>query len=500
MYRVVIVDDEEPVLDSFSFILEKESENFCLCGKARSGTEAINVVSDTRPDLVFMDIQMPGIDGLEAVTQIRQRMPEVVFILATAYERFDIAQKAIPLGVFSYLVKPISRKAFVNELHRVKLHLDHTRQRTSLELQNIGFMQKTKEEIKNKLLAGLAWGNPTSEDWDLFSRLFALKTEHGMIRLVGICDDVPEDAKEAIFSKLREKVQYKFNSFHCSLAGRLLLFFPDDQNLDTLDPWLDEMAAGYAPIAIAVGRGRTCHYSQLATSVAEAYLPFVDTAATSNRYAREKEEMQSICASLLRADFGRGLELLEDFSIRVFRIDPFEVAKAKMVSLFTLLWAELDGQMLSAAGIDLNPPEAITRIGSVEEWRTWLSDTLRLLQSVTVKPDDRNLPPHLSKALALIHKNYNKPIQLTSVADECQISANYLCRLFSEHLGTSFVEYLTQHRIEQAIGLLRDKRLSIKETSGLVGFQDPNYFSRIFRRYVGLSPSDLVNRRIHNDR
>ncbi len=116
MYQVMIVDDEEPVLDSFAYILEKDVTDFALCGKARSGIEAVNMIQKLSPDLVFMDIQMPGIDGLEAIRQVRQLVPNTIFILATAYERFDIAQKAIPLGVFSYMVKPVSRKMLLDEL------------------------------------------------------------------------------------------------------------------------------------------------------------------------------------------------------------------------------------------------------------------------------------------------------------------------------------------------------------------------------------------------
>lgn len=134
-------------------------------------------------------------------------------------------------------------------------------------------------------------------------------------------------------------------------------------------------------------------------------------------------------------------------------------------------------------------------LGSVEEWRSWSSETLRSLERLLKEPEARRLPPHLAKALSLVHSKFNEPIQLSSIAEECQISASYLCRLFSEHLGTSFVEYLTRYRIDRAMLLLRDDRCSVKETSGLVGFQDPNYFSRVFRRYVGLSPSELAGRR-----
>ncbi|HUZ18393.1 MAG TPA: response regulator [Spirochaetia bacterium] len=495
MYRVVIVDDEEPVLDSFAFILEKDGEHFALCGKARSGTEAVRIIHDTKPDLVFMDIQMPGIDGIEAIRQIRSQYPQIVFILATAYERFDVAQRAIPLGVFSYMVKPISRRALLGELDRVKLHLDQTRKLSSLQLQEIGFLQKTREEVKDRLLASLAWTSPSPEEWEEFSRLYSLSSERGTIRIVDVGEELSIDARKAVFDGLCEKIQFKFRCFTATTAGRLLFFFPEDQSLDRLDGFLRTISKELEPLVISIGKGGMRHYSELAASFNEAYRAFDKPGSVTKAFGAEKETMRRICSTLLRSNFEAGRSLLDDFSLRTFRDSPFEVAKAKMVALFTLLWAGIDSELFSSAHIDINPADAIMPLRSAAECRRWAEEMVQTIRTVLKNNGSRTLPQHLSKALSIIHRSYNQTIQLSSIADECKITSSYLCRLFNEHLGTSFVEYLTKYRIEQAKVLLQENSLSVKETSSRVGFQDPNYFSRIFRRYVGLSPSDLVNRR-----
>jgi two-component system response regulator YesN len=123
MYRVLIVDDEEPALDSFTFMLQGTTD-FTVIGKARSGYEALALIHEQKPELVFMDINIPGIDGLEVIEDVHQKFPGMIFILSTAYERFDLAQRAIPLGVFAYLVKPISKKTFLSSLERVREYLD----------------------------------------------------------------------------------------------------------------------------------------------------------------------------------------------------------------------------------------------------------------------------------------------------------------------------------------------------------------------------------------
>ena len=127
MYNVMIVDDEEPVLDSFSYLVQKNSEYFSLCGKARSGYEAIEMVQNVHPDIIFMDIGMPGIDGLETIKELQGQYPEILYIISTAYERFDVAKRAVPLGVFEYLVKPISRDRFQETLEKARKFLNQKR-------------------------------------------------------------------------------------------------------------------------------------------------------------------------------------------------------------------------------------------------------------------------------------------------------------------------------------------------------------------------------------
>jgi len=494
----MIVDDEEPVLDSFSFIIQKNIDSFVLCGKARSGTEAIRMAAEEKPDVVFMDIQMPGMDGVEAISRIREQYPDILFILATAYERFDIAQRVIPMGVFSYLVKPISKKTLIGEFQRIKEHLDKTRE-SHQHITDTLLFQKTREEEKEKFLNSLLWGNPTEKEWENFSTVFSLKGNRGAVYLLEITNEIPAAEEEKIYSKISEKMQFKYNCFHLINRGRLMLFFPEEQSLSRLDFHIEEATSGIEPTKLKLGKGGIYPINSLGLSYQEAEEPFRTVQETDSGFLNERNTMERICKHFLHADIQQGLTLFEEFWTEVFKKESFQVAKAKMVVFFSMLFSQIDSQVLLAGNLNIDPAEQIMALESIQEWQRWSSEVLVQYTNWINHNREKNFPYPLVNALAIIHEQYTQPIQLSSVAAECKITAGYLSRLFSEHLGTSFTDYLNRFRIDQSLILLKEKNRSVKEVSYMVGYQDPNYFSRIFRRFLGMTPSELISRRFNDE-
>lgn len=103
MYRVMLADDEGIVLDSLKLIIEKHFPGQCQVETAKTGRDVIELAEQFRPDIAFMDIQMPGINGIEAIREIQKNNPSMEFIILSAYDRFDYAREAINLGVMEYI-------------------------------------------------------------------------------------------------------------------------------------------------------------------------------------------------------------------------------------------------------------------------------------------------------------------------------------------------------------------------------------------------------------
>ena len=150
---IFLVDDEQPVLDGLSVTLNRTFPNLKICGKARSGMEALEGIAKEKPDIIIMDVRMPGMSGIDTLREVNKILPDTVSILLTAYERFDIAQDAYSLGVYKYLVKPVSQEALTETITGALARLEQIKNasfKTALE-------QERFENCRPLLEAGFIW-------------------------------------------------------------------------------------------------------------------------------------------------------------------------------------------------------------------------------------------------------------------------------------------------------------------------------------------------------
>ena len=129
MYKILIADDEGIVTDSLQYIIEKNFCSECQVAIAKNGRQAIEIAESFQPDMALLDIQMPGINGLKAMEEIRAQNPRVKTLILTAYDNFDYAKEALRLGAVDYLMKPINKKVIVERLTGMMHTIDQERQK-----------------------------------------------------------------------------------------------------------------------------------------------------------------------------------------------------------------------------------------------------------------------------------------------------------------------------------------------------------------------------------
>lgn len=215
MYKIMLADDEGIVIDSLTYIIRQNFGDRCEIVSAKTGRSVIELAESFRPDIAFMDIQMPGINGIEAMKEIRKNNANLIFIVMSAYDKFDYAKEAINLGVLDYLNKPVNQRKIVAVLQRAMELIDARREKRSRDLEIREKLEIVVPMIEQGfVMAGLLQEGETSgiENYRQLlgmteENLFTLVLEFGEEQEGGTHDESRRHGRapaEAVREKLRD--------------------------------------------------------------------------------------------------------------------------------------------------------------------------------------------------------------------------------------------------------------------------------------------------------
>ncbi|MBQ0166241.1 MAG: helix-turn-helix domain-containing protein [Treponema sp.] len=471
MYSVLIADDEEPVLDSYQFMLE-QMPDFQLAGKARSGDEAFSLMYSLKPDIAIFDISMPGLDGIEVIEKTHEAFKNTVFILSTAYERFDLARRAIPLGVFAYIVKPVTKKVFMQTLLNAQ---------ESIEKREV--TPEKRQEKKNEFLQKTIWQDMTAQKVDEFKTLFGFESRRYCVALV----DIPQTFR----SDYVKRLAYRHRFAHAPYMSYLELLFcldSDDASviIRDIEDFAEQVLPAGEPFATACGSSVTA--DRLSASAGEA-LSAITKPQEGDVLIIQKQ------AAEVRNAFRNGADAaaLKQQVAKLWKLclttEGFDSARCRMAGLFALLVDDMCGGWSNRAGEPV-PVDVALGLGGIktdDQFLIWSAQAIDTLCKLAVTDAGKNIPLQLEKALSYIQEHFAEPIRLSSVSETIGVSDSYLSRLFTEYMRTGFSDYVTTVRINKAKNLLGGN-LNIREVAYTCGFQDANYFIRQFRKQTGMTP------------
>lgn len=532
MFKVLIVDDEPYIRKGLVNIINWKQYDCEVCGEAGDGVEGLEKMETFQPDIIFVDINMPEINGLTMIRRAKDLLPESKFIILTGYREFSYLQEAIKLGAYDYILKPSKIEEISDVLKKAVMELKYVREIENERLK----LQKNFEEsipiLKEKLLFDIINGTQLGpEEMDTQLALYGIDFSDYVVMIVQMDED-PTNQEEA----------YQRQLYQFGIINTVKDIFSDVYEVEKIVLNTKEVAFVVQPL----GQERdTIHkvdtYVEDMQKLIQSCFDFSVTVAISTvgENVHELNEKAKECYDGLSYTFYLGkssIILYKDLDTFYKSEDPseFEHHEKKLIHAIRTGNEENVRRILDAIRHDIEEkrgePEQVknfywnliysinhmrmsikilendqkkqadnlTSLYQLIEKSTNIDELQELLEEVAKtivgrinQYNKNNINVVLQNAIAYIHEHYNLPITLNELAEHTYVSTYYLSRMFSKELGKTFVDYLNEVRIEEAKDLLQDNGFKAYEVAERVGISDAHYFSKLFKKYTSLTPTEF---------
>lgn len=518
-YKVFFVEDEIITREGIRDNVDWQACGFEFCGEATDGEMALPLLCTTQPDVLITDIKMPFMDGLQLSRIVRERLPQVKIIILSGHDEFEYAQQAIGLGVTEYLLKPVTVQNLQSVLQNLRAQLDQERK----EQEKLKRLQQeiadNRAMLRERLLFKLVVGSVSPAEaiengqllgLDLISRhylavvlklelrdrtepydhdeyqqlqevlidmaeknpdIFILRREWGDIILImkGSTREYLEEERDLLLEEMRQVV--KKTRYHLDIG------------VGAVTERIADIRQSFVEALVHLQHAVQAEEVETRQTIEQRELLKLDKKVVEN-YLRcgSKDEFETFFATYL---LPLGETALRSALIKSYIFVDVILATAKLVDE---LGGEIEEVIPEIHSIESTLPE----VQSVEQLRE------QVYKIVSIGLDYRD--SHLSnqrvhligQAKEYIEQHYADPdLSLNEVAARANLSPSYFSAVFSQETHQTFKEYLTELRIRKAKELLRMTALRSADIAYRVGYNDPHYFSSVFKRNTGLSPMEF---------
>ncbi len=520
LYRVVLVDDEEEIRVGISQKMPWNSLGFELVGEAENGNEALELCEALRPDVVLTDIQMPFMDGLQLCGHLSKRLPASKFVIFSGYDEFEYAKKAIQVNASEYILKPIHASELSLVLQRLKEQLDteraERRDTESLRLRYEESLPILRELFYVQMLDGNLSQAQIKErakryQIDLSCPYFAVALAHMEINseereLLAI-------SVKTLFSEHFQDSPYTCHIFLYNDQMALLLGFSKDLPINDLIDRFNrgcKLCKSYLGIKVSVGLGKISHgiqelsmaregavsaldYRVLLGTERALYIGDLEPHHQDSLSLSEQQESALVSAIKLGAqnDVNNLVEeLLSPLHEQNLSLSQLQLYFLEILTALLRL-SRMSGVDMSAVfGPDFSGSVHISDFASPKEMADWVLTRCLCLQQLIEQKRTDTAGLSIEKAKLFIQTNYAQPdLSVEMLCGHLHLSPAYFSTLFKRETGMSFTSYVTEVRMDQASILLRSGDEKTYQIAQQVGYVDANYFSYVFKRHFGVSPT-----------
>ncbi len=505
MIRAVIADDEELARYTLRSMVEEINDlPIKVVGEAADGKELAELIKKKRPEVVFVDIRMPIMTGLEAIEEAQTAVDTIYWIVVSGYSEFNYAQRALRLNVSDYLLKPVDPEEVEKALRKVNSDYKNVLRQESIEFSyrmNSLINGITTYEQESEYLDGwvfncgeVMFDTPFSirgelykheRNWDIIlkQKLSGYMEPRRKLGLIyspygnPIIVEAREKKSASVLPTIADEFVHQVNEDLTHKTTITIFLSGDFRNFPAFLQRIHAIDTAQL-LRLFYGFGSSQVFDDTALELSEnahiANVMALFEALFNTEIERNLLDIDHIFQKLVQAPWKT---LLKDI----------ENSKSTLRSILTIIqpnWAEKGPDLLLA------PEEAADYIvNTLQKEKQRVFKELNAQEEHTEAPSV-NTKNIITKVTKHIQKYYMKDLGIAQIAYNFGLTPNYLSSLFHKEVGKTFITYLTEIRLKQAIYYMHSGSMSIKEIGEVVGYQNSRHFSRVFKKYYGMTPTE----------
>jgi two-component system, response regulator YesN len=518
--KLLIADDEHLDLETIKMIVSNNAKDIEIIATVSTGREAIEKSISLKPDIVFMDIYMPGISGIEAIRQIRNINSGILFIIISAYEHFDYAKEALNLGVIEYVLKPINKNKLIETIENIRKIINNKRNSILKEIELKEKMDKAIPYLEQQFISDRLLSVGSLNNIEFYENTFSMNLRYGyaMVFLLEEQEAGKEDSLKLNYQKqsFYDIIYIKLKSLCTCLIGKpgpdkIIVFIKEDDDSEltkekaiTIGNMVIEKIRDLSNLKFKIGIGRKYDVKGFVKSHDEAFkavliasigsvIYYEDNILVNNKadaYLLHKEKV--FLNNIVIGNINKAVETFKDIYLYLISnyCEDINSVKSKLMNLLHIVDKNLPYSSNNLDEIKETVILNILKTNNKDELRLhflrYFSDICEKVQNQKKGDKNQSIPIILD----YINNNYYYDISLKEVSKNVNFSYNYLSKVFKDEIGKSFVDYLTELRMEKSTKLLANQSLSVKEICQKIGYHDPNYYSKAFKRVIGMTPTE----------
>ena len=522
-YKVILVDDEAEVIDMIEKKIHWNDLGFEVAGSATNGVKALELVEKLQPDVVLTDIKMPYMDGLELSRRLNREYPNIYIMLCTGFDEFEYAKEAVHLEIKEYMLKPVNATELSESLTNLKHTLDREREE-KLNVKKLNdYFQEVLPKLQSNFFISLIEGRVEKKDYERFLQAYQVDMKgplFGCVIFHTSENHVPEGMNPLLLSmsverEIKQRLMDQWNCREFIYMGNTLLILELDaedkitQITDACDRFC-RWAYRIMGAVVTAGIGTVCdrlYEISLSYERAREAVPYRVLYGTKRAInigeivpkeqikpvQSEESRMQMLfrairigdSAEIERAAHGE----MEKLHKNTETMSQYNLATMEIVSGFFKFCTDNSLDFNKISGNMQNIYEKVSQMdeSSLTAWIVQMSETISEKLKCARNSSARRL---IVEAQNIVKERYMEAdISLDEVCAVLGVSNSYFSSVFKKEAGKSFISYLTDYRMDIAAEMILNTDEKSYTIAEKVGYLDANYFSYVFKKKFGVSPS-----------